>query len=46
MGEFNPESQHAAGGRLVIGKDERVRQFDAWNTCARALVRKTRQLAN
>ena len=39
-------SDYSAGGRMVIGKDERVRQFDAWDTCARALVAKTRKLAN
>lgn len=39
-------SSHAAPGRLVISKEERVRQFDAWNTCARALVEKTRSHAS
>lgn len=31
-------SHHAASGREVIGKQDRVRQFDAWNTCARRLA--------
>lgn len=31
-------SRHAAPGRDIIGKEERIRQFDAWNTCARRLV--------
>ena len=35
-------SRHAEQGRRVISKEERVKQFDAWNTCARALVEKTR----
>lgn len=39
-------SRHAAPGRLVISKEERVEQFDAWNTCARALVEKTRSHAS
>jgi hypothetical protein len=39
-------SRHAAPGRLVISKEERVKQFDAWNTCARALVEKTRSHAS
>lgn len=39
-------SRHAAQGRLVISKEERVKQFDAWNTCARALVEKTRSHAS
>ena len=39
-------SRHAAPGRLVISKEERMKQFDAWNTCARALVEKTRSHAS
>jgi hypothetical protein len=39
-------SRHAAPGRLVISKEERVKQFDAWNTCARALVETTRSHAS
>lgn len=39
-------SRHAAPGRLVISKEERVKQFDAWNTCARVLVEKTRSYAS
>jgi glutathione synthase/RimK-type ligase-like ATP-grasp enzyme len=39
-------SRQAAHGRLIIGKEERVRQFDAWNTCARALVETTRSHAS
>jgi glutathione synthase/RimK-type ligase-like ATP-grasp enzyme len=39
-------SQQAAHGRLIIGKEERVKQFDAWNTCARVLVEKTRSQAS
>lgn len=39
-------SRHAAPGRLVISKEERIRQFDAWDTCARALVEKTRMHAS
>lgn len=39
-------SNHAAPGRLVISKEERIKQFDAWNTCARALVEKTRSHAS
>lgn len=39
-------SFQAEHGRLVIGKEERVKQFDAWNTCARVLVEKTRSLAS
>ena len=39
-------SRHAAQGRLVISKEERVKQFDAWNTCARALVETTRSHAS
>lgn len=38
-------SRHAEAGRTLITKDERVKQFNAWNTCARALVRKVRELA-
>ncbi len=33
-------SRHAAQGRLVISKEERVKQFDAWNTCAQVLLQK------
>ena len=39
-------SRHAAQGRLVISKEERIKQFDAWNTCARVLVEKTRSHAS
>jgi hypothetical protein len=39
-------SRSTAHGRLIIGKEERVKQFDAWNTCARALVEKTRSHAS
>jgi glutathione synthase/RimK-type ligase-like ATP-grasp enzyme len=39
-------SRQAAHGRLIIGKEERVKQFDAWNTCARALVETTRSHAS
>ena len=39
-------SRHAAQGRLVISKEERVKQFDAWNTCARVLVERTRSHAS
>jgi len=39
-------SRQAAHGRLIIGKEERVKQFDAWNTCARVLVEKTRSHAS
>ena len=38
--------RQAAHGRLIIGKEERVKQFDAWNTCARVLVEKTRSHAS
>jgi hypothetical protein len=39
-------SHQAAHGRLIISREERVKQFDAWNTCARALVEKTRSHAS
>lgn len=38
-------SPHAAAGRAIIGKEERVRQFDAWRTCAERLVEVTRAQA-
>ena len=38
-------SPHAAPGRAIIGKAERVRQFDAWRTCAERLVDFTRARA-
>ena len=39
-------SNHAAPGRLVISKEERIKQFNAWDTCARVLVEKTRMHAS
>jgi hypothetical protein len=39
-------SNQAAHGRLIIGKEERIKQFDAWNICARVLVEKTRSHAS
>lgn len=39
-------SRHAAPGRLVISKEERIKQFNAWDTCARVLVEKTRMHAS
>jgi hypothetical protein len=39
-------SRHAAPGRLVISKEERIKQFNAWDTCARVLVEKTRSHAS
>ncbi len=39
-------SNQAAHGRLIIGKEERIKQFDAWSTCAHALVEKTRSHAS
>ncbi len=38
-------SRHAAPGRLLISKAERIKQFDAWNTCASVLIEKTRYYA-
>lgn len=43
---WNFSSRLAEKGRRVISKEDRVKQFDAWNVCARALVEKTRSHAS